>query len=139
MAKCTNKTFLMVKKSGDTEFSKLIDITQYPDLGGAKEKIDVTTLSDTKKRTINGIEDTNDLEFSAWYEKADYEKLLALETAGDIDTYQLWFGENGEDGIFEWAGCMAVYPTSGSSNAAREMSFSITDEGEEAMHYVSGN
>lgn len=137
MAKCTNYTFLMVKRNGEDEFSKLIDITQYPDLGGSKEKIDVTTLSDKKKRTINGIEDTSDLEFNAWYEKADYEKLLAIEAADKIDTYQLWFGEDGEDGIFEWQGKMAVYPTSGSSNAAREMSFSITDEGEEALHYVT--
>ncbi len=137
MAKCTNYTFLMVKRDGEDEFSKLIDITQYPDLGGSKEKIDVTTLSDKKKRTINGIEDTSDLEFSAWYEKADYEKLLAIEAADKVDTYQLWFGEDGEDGIFEWQGKMAVYPTSGSSNAAREMSFSITDEGEEALHYVT--
>lgn len=137
MAKCTNYTFLMVKRDGEDEFSKLIDITQYPDLGGSKEKIDVTTLSDKKKRTINGIEDTSDLEFSAWYEKADYEKLLAIEAADKVDTYQLWFGDNGEDGIFEWQGKMAVYPTSGSSNAAREMSFSITDEGEEALHYVT--
>lgn len=137
MAKCTNYTFLMVKRDGEDEFSKLIDITQYPDLGGSKEKIDVTTLSDKKKRTINGIEDTSDLEFSTWYEKAGYEKLLAIEAADKVDTYQLWFGEDGEDGIFEWQGKMAVYPTSGSSNAAREMSFSITDEGEEALHYVT--
>jgi hypothetical protein len=137
MAKCTNKTFLMVKKSGGDSFEKLIDITQYPDLGGSKEKLDVTTLSDTRKRTINGIEDSSDLEFSAWYEKDDYEKLLALEAADSIDTYQLWFGDDGADGIFEWSGKMAVYPTSGSSNAAREMSFSITDEGDEALHYVT--
>lgn len=136
MAKCTNKTFLMIKRAGESDFSKLIDITQYPDLGGAKEKIDVTTLSDTKTRTINGIENTSDLEFNAWYEKADYEKLLKIQEDDTVDTYQIWFGEDGEDGIFEWAGKMAVYPTSGSSNAAREMSFSITDEGEEALHYV---
>ena len=136
MAKCTNKTFLMIKRDGDADFTKLIDITQYPDLGGAKEKIDVTTLSDTKVRTINGIEQTNELTFAAWYEKEDYKKLLAIQEDDTLDTYQLWFGEDGEDGIFEWGGKMAVYPTSGSSNAAREMSFSITDEGDEAMHYV---
>ena len=72
MAKCTNVTYLMQKKDADTTFEKLIDITEYPDLGGEKEKLDVTTLSDTKKRTINGIEDTGDLAFKAWYEKADY-------------------------------------------------------------------
>lgn len=136
MAKCTNKTFIMHKGANGSSFEKLIDITEYPDLGGTKEKIDVTTLSDTKKRTINGIEDVNDLEFKAWYEKTDYEKLLAIQEAGSLDTYQIWFGEDGQDGIWEWQGKMAVYPNTGSSNAAREMTFSITDEGEEAMHYV---
>ncbi len=137
MAKCTNKTFLMRKAADGEVFAKLIDITEYPDLGGEKEKIDVTTLSDTKKRTINGIEDTGDLQFKSWYEKADYEKLLAIQEAGTVDTYQLWFGENGEDGIWEWSGIMAVYPNTGSSNNAREMTFSITDEGAEPLHYVS--
>ena len=136
MAKCTNVTFLMHKGQGEVAFKKLIDITEYPDLGGEKEKLDVTTLSDKKKRTINGIEDTGDLAFKAWYEKADYEKLLALQESGSVDAYQLWFGEDGKDGVWEWSGVMAVYPNSGSSNNAREMSFSITDEGEEALHYV---
>ena len=136
MAKCTNKTFIMHKGANEGSFTKLIDITEYPDLGGPKEKLDVTTLSDTKKRTIDGIEDVNDLEFKAWYEKADYEKLLAIQESGSLDTYQIWFGEDGQDGIWEWQGKMAVYPNTGSSNAAREMTFSITDEGEEAMHYV---
>lgn len=137
MAKLTNYTFLMVQKSGETEFTKLVDITEYPDMGGEKEKIDVTTLSDIKKRTINGIEEVSDLAFKAWYEKEDYEALLELEEADTIDTYQLWFGEDGEDGIFEWSGKMHVYPSSGSSNAAREMAFSISDEGDEALHYVT--
>lgn len=136
MAKCTNKTFIMHKGANEGDFTKLIDITEYPDLGGPKEKLDVTTLSDTKKRTIDGIEDVNDLEFKAWYEKADYEKLLAIQESGSLDTYQIWFGEDGQDGIWEWQGKMAVYPNTGNSNAAREMTFSITDEGEEAMHYV---
>lgn len=136
MAKCTNKTFIMHKGANEDDFTKLIDITEYPDLGGPKEKLDVTTLSDTKKRTIDGIEDVNDLEFKAWYEKADYEKLLAIQESGSLDTYQIWFGEDGQDGIWEWQGKMAVYPNTGSSNAAREMTFSITDESEEAMHYV---
>ncbi len=136
MAKCTNVTYLMHKGASDTAYSKLLDITQYPDLGGDKEKLDSTTLSDTKKRSINGLEDTAELAFSAWYDKNDYEKLLAIQEAGTVDKYQLWFGEDGEDGIWEWEGVMAVHPASGGVNAVREMSFSITDEGEEALHYV---
>ena len=103
MAKCTNVTYLMHEKAdAPGTFEKLIDITEYPDLGGEKEKLDVTTLSDTKKRTINGIEDTGDLAFKAWYEKADYKKLLDLQEAGKVDKYQLWFGEEGVDGKWEW-------------------------------------
>lgn len=136
MAKCTNVTFLMHKGKTESKFTKLLDITEYPDLGGEKEKLDATTLSDKKKRTINGIEDVNDLNFKAWYEKTDYEKLLKIQEEGTVDTYQLWFGEKGEDGVWEWEGVLSVYPNSGSSNNVREMSFSTTDEGEEALHYV---
>jgi len=44
MAISTYKTFLMHEQSGTYE--KLIDIKEFPDLGGAPEMIDVTTLSD---------------------------------------------------------------------------------------------
>ena len=137
MAKCTHITYLMHKAAGDSAFTKLVDITQYPDLGGDTEKIDVTTLSDRKKRNINGIEDTADLAFSAWYEKSDYEKLLAIQEAGTIDEYQLWFGENGEDGIFEWQGRMTVGVPGGEPNNARQANLYISDEGAEELHVVS--
>lgn len=136
MAKCTNKTFLMTKPSQSEEYVPLIDITEYPDLGGETEKLDATTLSDKKTRNIDGIEQSADLAFKAWYEKEDYKKLHDLETAGNLDSYQLWFGENGEDGIWEWQGRIHVYPVGGGTNAVRDMAFSITDEGEEALHPV---
>lgn len=38
MAKCTNVTYLMHEKAdAPGTFEKLIDITEYPDLGGEKE------------------------------------------------------------------------------------------------------
>lgn len=37
------------EKDGDATFEKLLDITEYPDLGGEKEKLDVTTLSDKRR------------------------------------------------------------------------------------------
>ena len=52
MAKCTNKTFLMVGDTSGSTFTKLVDITEYPDLGGEPEKLDATTLSDDKKRCM---------------------------------------------------------------------------------------
>ena len=133
MAKCTNVTFLMHKESSSAEFSRLIDITEYPDLGGAAEMLDASTLSHTKTQKIKGVEDSADLEFKAWFDLADYKKLYDIEKADKLGTYQLWFGENGEDGIWEWQGKLHVYVNSGGQNAVREMSFTISDEGEEPL------
>ena len=44
MAISTYKAFLMVKDSGS--YKKLIDIKEFPDLGGAPERLQTTTLSD---------------------------------------------------------------------------------------------
>ena len=134
MAKCTNTTYLMVGDTSGSAFTKLVDITEYPDLGGPAEKLDSTTLSDKKKRYINGIEDSAELEFKALYEKADYKKLLDLKDT--MKKFRLYFGEEGADGIWEWEGKLEVYPNSGGVNAVREMTFSISDEGDEALHYV---
>lgn len=136
MARCTNVTYLMHKKSAASTFEKIIDITEYPDMGGATNKLDATTLSDKKKRTIDGVEETADLEFKAWYDKADYKKLYDIEKSGTIDGYQLWFGEDGEDGIWEWSGKMHVFANGGTSDNVSEMTFSITDEGDEELRPV---
>lgn len=136
MAKCTNTTFLMHKTSSGSTFEKLIDITEYPDLGGAAEMLDASTLSYKKTQKIKGVEESADLEFKAWYEQADYKKLYDIEQADTLDSYQLWFGEDGEDGIWEWQGKLHVYPNSGGQNAVREMSFTISDEGAEPLKPV---
>ena len=144
MALLSNKTFLMRKANGGTGFTKLVDITSYPDIGGAPETIDVTTLSDMVQRNINGIQTASAHEFGAWYEKDTYATLQDIMEAdvtklqSELDTYQLWFGENGVYGIFEWQGKLSVYAGGAESNAARPMTITISDEGEEPMHLVDG-
>ena len=75
MAKCTNVTYLMHEKAdAPGTFEKLIDITEYPDLGGEKENSMLQHFPILKKRTINGIEDTGILLSKHGYEKADYKE-----------------------------------------------------------------
>lgn len=142
MAILSNKAYLM-RKSGGGSFSKLVDITSIPDLGGAPDQIDVTTLSDLQTRNINGIQTVSALEFGAWYEKNTYSALAAIasadrdKTQSQLDTYQIWFGENGVHGKFEWQGKLSVYVGSVESNAAVPMTITISDEGEDALHMVS--
>ena len=55
MATSTYMTFLMHKQStGDYE--KLIDITEFPDLGTDPEMLETTTLSDRMQTFIMGIQ-----------------------------------------------------------------------------------
>ena len=130
MAISTYKIFLM-KKDGST-FSKLIDIKEFPDLGGAPEMLETTTLSDKMQTYIPGIQSLDSLEFTANYTLEDYKKLKALE---DTDTeYAVWFGGTEEGGIvtptgsegkFKFNGSLSVYANGGGTNEVVEMTITI--------------
>lgn len=117
----TYKTYLMSKDA--STYTKLLDIKDFPDLGGAPEMIDVTTLSDSMTTYIMGIQSADALEFTANYTKAEFDKLKLIE--GQDKEFAVFFGENGEDGKYGFGGQLAVYIVGGSVNAAVDMKISI--------------
>lgn len=130
MAISSYKTFLMVKK--DAAFEKLIDIKNFPDLGGAPEMLETTTLSDGMQTYIPGIQSLDGLEFTANYDKADFDKLKAME--GTEYEFSVWFGgtvsgsevtPTGENGKFDFKGQLSTFPVGGDVNAVVEMTISI--------------
>lgn len=82
------KSFLMIKESGNWE--KLIDVVEFPALGGAPELLDKTTLSDGMEIKEPGIQKADGKEFTMNYELGDYKKLKALE--GQEKEYAVWLG-----------------------------------------------
>ena len=112
-------------KSGEDSatLEKLVDIKDFPDLGGAPELLETTTLSDCSQTFINGVQSVNALEFTANYTKEDYLKVKAEE--GKDLYYALEFGEDGEHGIFEWQGQHSVWVTGGGVNEVVEMVIQI--------------
>lgn len=130
MAISTYKIFLM-KKTGET-WEKLIDIKDFPDLGGSPELLETTTLSDRMQTYIPGIQSLDALEFTANYTKADYTTLKALE--GVENEYAVWFGgtESGEtvtptgsEGKFKFTGALSVYASGGGVNEVVGMTITI--------------
>ncbi len=130
MAISTYKIFLM-KKTGET-WGKLIDIKDFPDLGGSPELLETTTLSDKMQTYIPGIQSLDALEFTANYTKADYTTLKALE--GVENEYAVWFGgtESGEtvtptgsEGKFKFTGALSVYASGGGVNEVVGMTITI--------------
>lgn len=130
MAISTYKVFLM-KKSSST-YEKLIDIKDFPDLGGAPEMLETTTLSDRMQTYIPGVQSLDALEFTANYTKEDFSKLKALE--GVENEYAVWFGgteesgvvtPTGTDGKFQFKGQLSVYPVGGGVNEVVDMTITI--------------
>lgn len=103
--------------------TKKVDIKNFPDLGGAPELIETTTLSDPMQTFINGIQTAGEMAFTCNYTKADYTAVKADE--GKELHYALEFGENGDEGVFVWQGEHSVYLTGGEVNAVVEMVISI--------------
>lgn len=132
MAISTYKIFLMKKgTSGDT-YEKLIDIKDFPDLGGSPEMLETTTLSDKMQTYIPGIQSLDALEFTANYTKADFTKLKALE--GTECDFAVWFGgtessgtltPTGDDGKFEFKGQLSAFPVGGGVNEVVDMTITI--------------
>ena len=135
MAISTFKTFLMKLGSGsDPEYEKLVDIKDFPDLSDTPEAIDVTTLSDSIRKYIKGIQESGSKEFNCNYDKTEFS---ALKTLADADTeldLAVWFGgtiSNGEvtptgsAGKFAFKGTIDVRVTGGGVNEPVGMAVTV--------------
>ena len=110
------------KASGST-YTKLVDIKDFPDLGGSPEMRETTTLSDAMQTYIEGIQSSEALEFTANYTKTDYDALIALK--GDEESFAVYFGETGQNGIFYFKGYLSVRVNGGGVNEVVGMTISI--------------
>lgn len=143
MAISTYKTFLMVSEDGEI-YTKLIDIKEFPDLGGTPEMLETTTLSDRMQTYIAGIQSLDALEFTCNYDFEEYKTLKKKE--GKTSHYAVWFGgteagesvtPTGSDGKFKFDGQLSVFPVGGGVNEVHDMTVTIApstpitlDEGE---------
>ena len=131
MAISTYKVFLM--GMGETNnWSKLVDIKEFPDLGQAPEMLDTTTTSDKSRTYIPGIQENDALSFTANYTKADFDKLYALR--GSLHGFAVWFGgtessgvlvPTGSNGKVGFGGYLDVYINGGGVNEVVDMTITI--------------
>ena len=131
-AQATMGTYLMYKASGGNTYTKLVDIKNFPDLGGEPERVDVTTLSDRVRKYAMGVQDLSSFTFNANYIAADYQKITAL--TGNQTEFAIWIGDTESSGVYtptgsdgQWAftGDISVYKAGGDVNAAQDMTITI--------------
>lgn len=133
MAISTYKVFLMQGTGSTTvTWSKLVDIKEFPDLGGEPEMLETTTLSDKMQTYIAGIQSLDAMSFTANYDVDDFADLKALE--GQTNQYAVWFGgtesggvvtPTGSEGKFSFDGQLSVYANGGGVNEVVNMTITI--------------
>ena len=114
---------LMYKSGTGSTFTKLVDIKDFPDIGGAPEMLETTTLSDTMQTYIPGIQSSDALEFTANYSKTDYDKIVAL--ASTETQFAIYFGSDGTNGKWYFKGYASARVNGGGVNEVVGMTISI--------------
>lgn len=132
VARSSYKTFLMYKSSSSSDYTKLVDIKDYPDLGGEPEMLQTTTLSDKMHTYVAGIQSLESLTFTTNYNLADFKTVQALE--GSQHDFAVWFGgtesggtvtPTGSEGKFTFSGELVVYVNGGGVNEVTDMTITI--------------
>lgn len=118
-------TYPVTLKTGATyaAATKLVDIKSFPDLGGAPEQIETTTLSDKARTYIAGIQDQQALEYTANFDEDDFDAVNALDTE---TVFWLEFGTAGASGIFTWKGTAVAYVNGAGVNEVVDMTVVVT-------------
>lgn len=112
-------------KAGEEWVDLGADLQEFPDLGGAAEQVDVTTLADSNRRYINGIKDFGSLEFTFLYDGAEdgsFAKLHALEVANEAVDFKVSLPDGVE---VTFSGFASVVITGGAVNDALHFTLSI--------------
>lgn len=91
MYSLTAGTFLMTGGDASTAYTKLVNISEYPDIGSSVDTQDVTTLSDACHKYIDALPDPGgSLEFNGFLSIEEYNAVQAL--AGKEQSFVIAFG-----------------------------------------------
>ena len=105
--------------AGDT-YTKIAGLQEFPDIGGAPEQIDITTLDDAMMHYMNGLKDVGTMEFTFLFDKQDnassnYQILCGLEDAGNVVSWEVKLPTGTK---FHWDGEVSVTLSGAGVNAA---------------------
>ena len=114
-----------------SSYTDLPLLMEVPELGGTPEKVDVTVLSDSVKKYIDGVKDYGDLQFKFLYdnssETASYRVLKGLEGSETPTKFQIALPDETK---FSFSGFVSVKMDSAAVNAALTFTLSIALQSE---------
>lgn len=119
-------TQLSWKKPSATEYEVVIDITNFPDLGGEPNQHDVSTLKDWTKVSINGRQEMDALSFNYFVGSDNGANFRATKLVENEDLdYRLSIGKDGSALVYEWKGQHTTWTLGADGDAPVEATISI--------------
>jgi hypothetical protein len=130
-ATATMHTYLLYKDGASSSYKKLVDIKDFPAMGGSPEQIETTTLSQEVSTFVIGVQSLSTFEFLANYTVEDFKAVKTLQDSAKVYEFALAFGKPdqtsyGSLGVFTWNGQVSAWLEGGGVNAVREMRISIS-------------
>lgn len=95
MAGILSKGITLSYKQSGSSYTVIPNLQSVPDVGGAADKVDVTTLADENYKYINGIKDFGDLAFTFVYDNSstssNYRICRSLEESNEVVDWKMTF------------------------------------------------
>lgn len=128
-ASATMHTYLLLQHNEN--WYKVVDIKDYPAMGGSPEKIEATTLTNETSTFVTGVQTLDAFEFLANFTQEEYAAIRSYQTAAKIFKFALAFGKPngttyGNLGVFTWNGQLSIWVEGGSVNGVREMKIYVS-------------
>lgn len=132
----TKDTFLSFSETKDGTYTELYGMSSFPKMGGTPAKVDVTNMRDGMRRSINGLQEVDNLEFGFYYNsettddaegmvKKAFSKLKELEKANKIIFWKLTYPDGS---CYAWQGKPIANIDSGEVGAAIKFTLSVSLE-----------
>ena len=117
---------LSYNKGPEDSWEVIHNLQELPALGGAAEKVDVTTLEDANYKYINGLKDYGELAFKFLYdnstEQSNYRVVRGLEEKGEVVEWKVTFPDTTE---FTFSGEASTAVDEGAVNGAITFTLNI--------------
>lgn len=108
-------------------FNEIPNLQEIPDLGGAADRVEVTTLADDNRKYINGIKDFGELAFTFLYDNSgstsNYRVVRGLEEAENLVYFKVTFPDTT---VFSFSGYVSTAINSAGVNDAMTFALNIT-------------
>lgn len=82
---------------GTPSYIRMDNVSDIPDLQATPEQLEVTAIGDIARKYINGLLETDELEFTCFYEKKAFEDVKD----GGAGAIAVQIGKRGKDGVTE--------------------------------------